>query len=238
MSLVIDRGGTSLDHIALCVPDTRKGVAEVAELTGFKPTLRDPNPDTFYWSGALPLGHDRFLEVLGPNPLYRSFNPFIETVKRLDRPRPLFWYVATGDFVAFEKAAADAGAPVERVVEQEARYEDLHISFKRGIIGPGFLSVCPNVIEWRARTSLLSEQPGPVYQGLDLWHPEADRLNSVFSTLGIEQKVQAGEHYMKLRLGTPKGDVSFEGEGLQIRGAGMWLQFAALYARWLLHRTG
>ena len=101
MKLVLNRGGTPLDHVALGVPDTERGVAEISRLTGFTPTLTEPEPNQFYWSGALPLGSGRFLEILGPNPAFRGFNPFIEIVKRLDKPRPLFWYVATNDFGAF-----------------------------------------------------------------------------------------------------------------------------------------
>ena len=232
-SLVIDRGGTCLDHVAIGVPDTRRGSAELAEVLGYEPVLRDPNPDTFYWSAALPLGDLRFLEILGPNPLYKGFNPFIEIVRRLKRPQPLFWYVATEDFGAFEAAARDAGAPVERVVEHDATYDDLRISFKRGIIGPGFLSVCPNVIEWRERTSLLRDHPGPSFIGLDLSHPEASRLNTVFERLGIDQTVEKGPHQMRLKLGTPKGEVVFAGEGLQLRGLSMLPQLASTFSRWL-----
>ena len=46
-SLILDRGGTSLDHVALGVPDTKRGVLEIAERLGYEPTLTEPEPDQF-----------------------------------------------------------------------------------------------------------------------------------------------------------------------------------------------
>ena len=147
MSLVLDRGGTQLDHIALCVPDTKRGVEEIAAQIGFQPVLTDPEPSQFYWSAAVPLGSGKFLEILGPNPALKKFNPFIEVVKRLPRPTPLFWYVATDDFAAFETAAKAARAPMERVEAIEHEKQGVVTDYTRGYLGPGFLSVSPNVIE-------------------------------------------------------------------------------------------
>lgn len=235
-SLVLDRGGTPLDHVAIGVPNTERGVAEIAEQIGYQPVLGEPEPGQFYWSGALPLGAGRFLEILGPNPNYRGFNPFIEIVKRLDRPRPLFWYVATDDFDGFAKAAKTAGAPVERIQTVKHERFGTLTDYTRGIIGPGFLSVCPNVIEWRSRYEGLTDGDGPAFMGLSLAHPEADRLNSAFAALGIDQHVTKGAHRMALRLGTPNGEVEFAGEGLELRGLSAMMEMAGLFARWLVVR--
>ncbi|MEM6476796.1 MAG: VOC family protein [Pseudomonadota bacterium] len=236
MSLVVDRGGTSLDHVAIGVPDTERGVQEIAERIGFEPLLTEPEPGQFYWSGAVPLGSGKFLEILGPNPAFRKFNPFIEMVKRLDQPRPIFWYVATDDFAAFQTAAKAAGAPVERVQTVRHEKQGVLTDYTRGIIGPGFLSVSPNVIQWRSRNSNFDDSEGLTFLGLELSHPEADRLNTAFTTLGIDQKVHTGPHRMALRLGTPKGEVEFAGEGMEIRGLGAMVKLASTFARWALSR--
>ncbi|MEM1194532.1 MAG: VOC family protein [Pseudomonadota bacterium] len=233
MALVLDRGGTPLDHVAIGVPDTKAGVAQMAERLGYEPFLFDPHPQSFYWSGGLSLGKGKFLEILGPNPTYKGFNPFIELVKRLEGPRPLFWYVATDDFEAFCAAAKEAGGPVGRITQHKAQHEGATTDFIRGIIGPGFLSVCPNVIQWRERMGQFDEGPGPEFLGLELAHPEADRINAVFARLGIDQHVDVGAHFMRLRLGTPKGEVEFAGEGMEFRGFGALITMAGLFARWL-----
>ncbi|MEO0688961.1 MAG: VOC family protein [Pseudomonadota bacterium] len=237
MSLVLDRGGTQLDHIALCVPDTRRGVEEIAAQIGFQPVLTDPEPSQFYWSAAVPLGSGKFFEILGPNPAFKKFNPFIEVVRRLERPTPLFWYVATDDFAAFEAAANEAGAPIERVETVTYEKQGVVTDYTRGYLGPGFLSVSPNVIEWRSRYSKLDDGEGPTFLGLELSHPEADRLNNTFEKLGIHQHVATGPHRMILRLGTPNGEVAYEGEGLEFRGLRALTAFMRSYGQWLMDKV-
>ncbi|MEM1052387.1 MAG: VOC family protein [Pseudomonadota bacterium] len=233
MTLVLDRGGTSLDHVAIGVADTERGVAEIAQLIGFEPHLSEPEPGQFYWSGAVPLGSGRFLEILGPNPTFKKFNPFIELVKRLESPQPLFWYVATGDFATFQKAASSTGAPVERVQTVAFERDGVKMDYTRGYLGPGFMSASPNVIQWRARSDQWDSGEGPVLLGLELSHPEADRLNTVFARLGIDQMVRTGPHRMVLRLGTPNGEVEFAGDGMEMRGLGATVKMTDMFFRWL-----
>jgi len=234
MSLVLDRGGTSLDHVAIGVPDTQRGVADFAELTGYQPVLHEPDPSVFYWSGTLAMGDGKFLEILGPNPKFKGFNPFIEMVKRLDRPQPLFWYVATDDFDAFCAASEAAGGPIERVTEHSAQYDGAPMDFVRGIIGPGFASVSPNVIQWRQRSTTMTELDGPTLVELQLSHPDAERLNALFACLGIKQEVIEGRHRISLTIGAANGQAIFEGDGIEFRGIGAILQMARLYGQWLI----
>ncbi|KWV92020.1 hypothetical protein [Erythrobacter sp. YT30] len=64
MSLVLDRGGTQLDHIALAVSDNVKSVEFVLELTGVEVTLAKRDPKDFYWSAAIPIAEQSFLEII------------------------------------------------------------------------------------------------------------------------------------------------------------------------------
>ncbi|MEO9598909.1 VOC family protein [Parasphingorhabdus sp.] len=234
MSLLVYRGGAPLDHIGIGVPDTESGVNAVARRLGYKPILQDPVPGQFYWSGTLPLGAGRFLEILGPNPIYKGFNPFIEIVKKLEQPTPLFWYIATHDFTAFTAAAKEAGARIQQVESAAHTTDGVPVDYTRAMIGPGFLSVCPNVIQWRSRYEGLHDDAGPSFLGLTLTHPEASRLNRLFKSLGIEQHVKEGPHQIAIKLGTPKGEVEFSGAGLELRGPSAMIRMANLYVRWLM----
>ena len=236
MTLVLDRGGTSMDHVAIGVPDTEKGVALVSEQLGFTPTSTEPPLDQFYWSHALSLGSGRFLEILGPNPLYRGFNPFMEMVKQLKKPCPLFWYIATDDFSAFVSKAKQIGSPVWNIQTIKRNIRGVPTDFTRGIIGPGFLSVCPNVIEWRKKHHILTDGEGPEFLGLELAHPEAIRLNRIFQDLGINQNVTPGPHRVGLKLATPKGEAEFIGDGLELRGASAVFRMTSMFFKWLLNR--
>ncbi|MEM0955159.1 MAG: VOC family protein [Pseudomonadota bacterium] len=232
MPLILERGNTQVDHVAIGVPDTVRGVEEIADRLGVTPRLVEPEPDQFYWSGSIPLGAGNFLEILGPNPAYNRFNPFIEMVKQLEQPQPLFWYVATHDFAAFQVAAKQAGTPVERVETVKHERRGIVTDYTRGYLGPGFLSVSPNVIQWRSRSEQMLEGEGVTLLSLELKHPEAERLNAAFDKLGIRQQVKTGPHKIAIKLDTPNGETSFAGDGLEVRGLGMLIKLAKLYARW------
>ena len=111
MTNIIRRShGFQLDHIGLGVPNTRDGVKWVEEKTGAKVDLHDPEPNQFYWSGSLAIGENSFLEIIGPNPNYKKFQPFGALLKTLSEPQLLFWYVAVEDFAAFQALARQSKA--------------------------------------------------------------------------------------------------------------------------------
>ncbi|MEM9730463.1 MAG: VOC family protein, partial [Myxococcota bacterium] len=231
------REGSPIDHLALCGPDTRDAVARMAELTGVTAELRDPEPDQYYWSATIPLGQSRFLEILGPNPEFRGFNPFIETVRQFDGLRPVFWYVGTRDFEAFRVASKRAGAPVERIETVTLDRDGERFDYTRGILGPGFKSARPCVIEWRERPPSVTADSQLRLTALRLADPDAASLRETFAALGIEQTVEQGPASLAVDLETPEGPITFEGPGLEFRGVGALVQMARLYVRHRLSRT-
>lgn len=139
MTNIIRRShGFQLDHIGLGVPNTEDGVKWVEEQTGAKVDLHDPEPDQFYWSGSLAIGEESFLEIIGPNPNYKKFQPFAALIKSLSEPQLLFWYIAVTDFQAFKTLARQTKSKLERVegvnIEND---EGAQASYWRGLIGPG-----------------------------------------------------------------------------------------------------
>ena len=228
------RAGRPIDHIALCGSDTRQAAKYVETITGVTPQLPDPKPGQFYWSAIVSLGEGRFLEILGPNPEYRGFNPLIETVRRFDSIRPVFWYVGTDDFEAFSNASKKAGAPVEKV--RRVTYESASVTFDytSGIVGPGFRSARPCVIQWRKRPPYVGDEEVLKLRALRLFDPKADRLRRLFDTLGIDQQVDVGPAMIAVDLDTPNGPVTFEGPGFSVEGLGGLWRLIELYLRYSL----
>ncbi|WP_299328854.1 VOC family protein [Parasphingopyxis sp.] len=236
--LIHVRDGSPLDHLALCCPDTRAGIAKVAEITGVTPELGDPEPGQFYWSGGIPLGQGRFLEILGPNPNFRGFNPFMETIRSFDELRPAFWYVGTRDFAAFREAAKAAGAPVQRIETIRYERDGNRVDYQRGILGPGFKGTRPCVIQWNQRPPQMNAPAALTLRSLRLSDPDAVELRSLFATLGIDQPVAQGPAHIAIDLDTPNGPVSFEGPALAFEGIGAMAKMASLYLRHLFRRAG
>ncbi|MEQ3746128.1 MAG: VOC family protein [Henriciella sp.] len=234
MTNIIRRShGFQLDHIGLGVPNTEDGVKWVEEQTGAKVDLHDPEPDQFYWSGSLAIGEESFLEIIGPNPNYKKFQPFAALIKSLSEPQLLFWYIAVTDFQAFKTLARQTKSKLERVegvnIEND---EGAQASYWRGLIGPGFLSERPNVIEWLKRPHRES-QDTPVCKLTDfrLANPHADQINDVFGKLGIDVPVSKGASSIGMTIDTPNGPWSLKNEGVRWTMPGMLLEMAELWWR-------
>lgn len=234
MTNIIRRShGLQLDHVGLGVPNTEAGVKWVEEKTGAKVDLHDPEPGQFYWSGSLAIGEHSFLEIIGPNPDYEKFQPFAALMKTLSDPQLLFWYVAVKDFAAFQALARKAKAKLERVEAVNVEGGDAaQASYWRGLIGPGFLSERPNVIQWLKRPNRESEET-PVCKLTDfrLSNPQADKINNVFEKLGIDVPVAKGASSIGVTIDTPNGPWSIENRGVRWTMPGMLVNVAGLWWR-------
>ena len=225
--------GFALDHIALGVPDMQRALEQIARDTGAEPYATEPEPGQWYWSGALALGPDAFLEILGPNPQHRGFQPVKELISSYSSPRLLFWYVATDDFGRFTERVEAAGAPMERVERVDFERDGVRTDYTRGVIGPGFVTQRPCVIEWRSHEERIGVDRRCQLTCLRLRHPEAAAMNELFARVGIDQAVEEGPSWIALELATPKGRVVYENEGESFVGAGSLWRMARLYLRYL-----
>ena len=211
---VLTRGhGFPVDHIALAVPDTEGGVRYVEQLTGVTPTLTRRDKQDFYWSAALAIGADSFLEVIGPNPDHRGIHPLKSFMAGLNEPTLLFWYVATDDFEAFSRRAAAAGVPLEHIVTVSPETSANKSDYTRAVVGSGFVSQQPGVIEWRRQSVGQSTDIECRLTGFSLSLPEPDDLNAVFASLDIDVTVKRGPSRIGLTLETPKGEIVIENPG-------------------------
>ncbi|MEM9763328.1 MAG: VOC family protein [Pseudomonadota bacterium] len=212
--------GFQVDHIGLGVPDTAEGVAWVREQTGASVWLREPRPDQWYWSGALPIGEKSFLEIIGPNPDWRRFHPFKAVLGELTAPTLLFWYVAVDDFERFSRRALKGGIAIENVeaVNVDGR-ASARAGYRRGYVGPGFMTERPNVIEW-VRHPILGgegEQAGQCrLVGFSLTNPKAEQLNRAFAHLGIDVRVAEGPSCIAVEIDTPRGQWRIENAGISL----------------------
>ena len=232
--LIIRRShGFQLDHVGLGVPDTEAGVKLIEEQTGASVDLHDPEPWQWYRSGSLSIGVESSLVFIGPNPYYKHLQPVASLLKTLPEPQLLFWYIAVTDFAAFKALAKSHKAKLERVegVNIDAG-ESAHASYWRGLVGPGFMSERPNVIEWIKRPNREStEAPACQLTEFRLANPKAKQINAVFQKLGIETEVQTGPSSIASTSNTPKGALSFENSGIEWTMPGMLFEFIRLRRR-------
>ncbi|MEM8958515.1 MAG: VOC family protein [Pseudomonadota bacterium] len=234
--LIASTGPIVFDHVVLGTRDTADGAAQVAELCGTEPIMTEPEPGQWYHSAALPLGGGAMLEILGPNTDHQGFRFFKSILARYDRPEPVFWHLGTADFDAFCAVAKAAGAPVERIEHLNSNTPHGRRTYTRGILGPGFRTVRPCVIEWTARPKRPGLEADPVcsIKAFKLTSPKAAEINKAFQALGVDLTVENGTDRLSLVLWTPRGEVTFAGPGLVFEGAAALFQIAAMRLRQLL----
>jgi catechol 2,3-dioxygenase-like lactoylglutathione lyase family enzyme len=233
-SLINNPNGYYVDHIAIAVDDTKKGVEWITELTGVRPTLDDPEPGQFYWSGVLAIGKDSFLEIIGPNPNHKGFHPFKQILKEYKVPKLAFWYVSTNKFDEVQKLVESNGFKIENVVKVAYKRDGNDIDYKRAGIGPGFRSEIPNLIQWNKRSKVFEFKKKCFFKSLELVSPESERLNKLFEILDITMRARNGKPSMKLKIGTPKGELVLEGGGFEFVGIKAIFKMIRLYFKYLL----
>ncbi|MEO0881673.1 MAG: VOC family protein [Pseudomonadota bacterium] len=228
--------GSQVDHIGLGVPDTKAGVEWLEEKMGADVYIGDPEPDQWYWSGSVSIGGPSFLEVIGPNPEHKGFQPFKTYLKDLDGPALLFWYVAVDNFSALRNFMKGERIPLQQV--QEINIDAANPEqpgYSRGFVGPGFLSQRPNVIEWRHRPERIVGEGTCTLKEFRLSHPKADNLNTVFGRLGIDVPVSIGPSSLGVTIDTPNGDFVLDSPGMAWTGFRMLPTIGSL---WLKHLSG
>ena len=228
--------GFPIDHIAIAAPDTEAAVDWFRDKIGAEPFITEPEPGQWYWSAALAVGDDSFVELLGPNPAHKGFNPIKQIISAFDDPQLLFWYVATDNFDAFASRAAAAGAALERIESVYHERNGHRIAYKRGILGPGFESQRACVIEWFHPGEYGGKDQRARIAGFELSHPKADAMNAVYRQLGIDITVAKGPSMMGLTLEGPNGTVEIKNPGQSFSGIPALMRMAGLYVGYLLKR--
>ncbi|MEM1171307.1 MAG: VOC family protein [Cyanobacteria bacterium P01_H01_bin.35] len=232
-SIINFDNGHCVDHIAVGVKDTEEGVEWITELTGVKPSLVEPEPDQWYWSAALNLGKNCFLEIIGPNQNHKGFQPIKQMLKDFEVPSLFFWYIGTHNFELAKSIIEKYDFRLERIEDISYKRDDDIIDYKRAIIGRGFNSERPCIIQWNSRPKRLDAVKECSFKSLALSFPNPKNLNDLFSELQIDLQVKEGDAQMILTFDSPKGEIVLKGGGFEFSGLRAIPKMARLYTKYL-----
>ena len=213
--------GFALDHIALAVNDTERGIAHVEALTGVRPNVEPPRREDWYWSASLSIGADSYLEIIGPNPTYRGLHPFRALLRRFEEPQLLFWYVATDDLDAFAKKLENAGVDMGDAEHSGSSSQPERPEFIQATIGDGLMTQRPYVIQWMKRPPMPATDSGCTLTAFELSHPRPAPLNEMFRAMGVDMTVQQGPGRVSISLDTPNGAVTMANPGYRLSSISM-----------------
>jgi len=202
-----------LDHLAITAPELGAGIEHVRRGLGVLPQAGGEHPVMGTHNALLKLGEACYLEVIAPNPA--AVKPQRPRWFELDRqtpqtlPRLATWVVRTDDI---GRAQAGASEPLGEIV-----------SLSRGSLrwlitvpADGSLplgGVAPALIEWHTDRHVASglQEAGCSLAGLELFHPDAARVQRLLRSLALEGDVAVHAlppretPYLAARIRTPAG---------------------------------
>lgn len=212
MTSVSGRVPAQFDHLILGAPDLETAVRDLETRLGVKTNPGGSHPGRGTRNAILPLGDDRYLEILAPDPDQPEPEaPRWFRVDRLDAPRIVAW-VAKGTRLAEFHAAAESEGVVLGKVQSGGRRntEGVYLSWEATdpdrILGDG---IVPFFIDWKETPHPgRSGTYGVTLTGFRAEHPDPAAVTAVLKKLNLDLEVVPGDRPTLLAVfRTPGGTV-------------------------------
>ncbi len=203
----------ALDHIVYAAPDLAAGTAAVEALVGMAAAPGGPHPGVGTRNTLMSLGDDVYLEIIAPDPEQSdppNGRPF--GIDKMNGGRLITFAVHASDgetihdVTAAMSACGEDPGPVSAMSRVKPDGEEIHWSLTTSA-GPGLV---PFVINWGDTTHPATVTPtGCTLVSLAGTHPDPDHINALYSAIGIEVAVTAGDAAsLEATLDTPNGRVT------------------------------
>ena len=202
----------NFDHLILGTPDLEATVRDLEEKLGVTANPGGSHPGRGTRNAILPLGEDRYLEILAPDPNQpEPEEPRWFHVDRLERARPVAWVAKGTDLARFHARAESKGVVLGKVQSGGRRNtEGVFLSWEatdpNRILGEG---VVPFFIDWKDTPHPgRAETPQVSLSGFRGEHPDPETVLAVLRTLGLDLEVARGERPALIaEFRTPRGTV-------------------------------
>lgn len=201
----------ALDHLLYATPDVDATVAALEARLGVPFAPGGSHPGWGTRNRILPLGRDRYLEVIGPDEAQpEAAGARILDVDRLDSPRMAWWAVrpflmpltcgefetagyVPGEVVEGRRKLPSGDTLVWQITDPRVRLED---------------GLLPLVIDWEGAAHPGADASGVELADVRLEHPEHARLTATFRDLGLPAVHPGEAPALIVTLDTPNGVVT------------------------------
>lgn len=202
-----------IDHLTVTAPTLEAGAAFVRRTLGVAPQAGGEHPRMGTHNLLLRLGDSLFLEVISPNPgapapaRPRWFA--LDTLQPDSAPALAAWVARTAGIGATASACSEALGNIEPMSRGA-------LDWLITISSDGALplnGVAPLLIEWQTdvHPAAKLEEHGLSLAGLELFHPEPERISRLLLSIGLEGPFSvsplSGERhpYLVAHIDTPQG---------------------------------
>ena len=201
-----------VDHLVYATPDLVVGIAQVERLLGVKAIPGGQHPGGGTRNALIGLGENTYLEIIGPDPEQPTpARPRRFGIDDLKTARLATWAAKGTDLQGIVQNAKSHGLDLGQVQSGSRRRPDGVLLSWRLTVSPALTEggVVPFFINWGETQHPATGLPkGCVLVALRAEHPDAKRVHTELSALGLNVRVDAGSvPALIATIRTPNGDV-------------------------------
>lgn len=201
-----------VDHLVYATPDLKGGVAEIEKLLGISPTPGGRHPSFGTRNALLALGDRCYLEIIGPDPESdRPELPDVFGIADLTHSRLMTWAANSKNLELLSGMKVGDGRRIgELSAGSRQTPQGVLLSWRftdpLSVVADG---VVPFFIDWGSTP----HPAGAAAQGARLLklraeHPDADTVNRILETLGLDLRVDPGSKAKLIAsIRCPNGEV-------------------------------
>ena len=189
-----DRLLAAVDHLVYATPDLQLGINRIEALLGVRASPGGQHPGRGTRNALLSLGPGAYLEIIGPDPEQAApSQPRPFGIDDLKEPELVTWAAKGKGLEQLARDAARGGVMLGEVISGSRRRTDgVMLSWRytdpRTVVAGG---IVPFFIDWGTSPHpALSAAPGVSLVALRAEHPDAQRVHTALSRLGIDLAVQ------------------------------------------------
>ena len=201
-----------MDHLVFGVSDLQHGIDLIEQRTGVRARFGGRHQGRGTHNALMGLGERQYLEIIAPDPEQAGTLPtMFPHLANLTEPQFIAWAVAVDDIEAIASKARAAHYQLREPVNgSRMRPDGKMLTWRSLVIAAPAIPLVPFFIQWGRDTPHPSQDapPGCKLTSLAIEHPEADRIQAMLQTLGVDVKVVPGAHpRLRAQLQTPAGAV-------------------------------
>jgi hypothetical protein len=206
---------SKLDHFLVGVPDLEEAAKWFSMLCGVTPTFGGVHPKLGTANYLVSLGRGCYLELIGaiPGEQSRGLGKGLSEFKAPE----LFWFAArSGELSGHANALKDLGmVPAGPFAGKRRSTKGTELTWDILEIGQHSFGGClPFMIDWKNTPHpSATVQPTVSFGSFNVTHPQAQQLQVIYRTSGLDVTIRTGDPRLELTLDTKLGSIVLAGTG-------------------------
>jgi hypothetical protein len=203
---------SGIDHLVYATPNLATGIQQIESLLGVRAVPGGQHPGGGTRNALVGLGEDTYLEIIGPDPDQpKPLRPRRFGIDELKTSRLVTWAAKSSDLESMVEKAKRNGLDLGQVQAGSRRRPDGELLSWRLTVSPALTAdgIVPFFIDWGKTSHPANGLPkGCSLVALRGEHPDAKRIQTGLSALGVNLRVDTGSvPALIATIRTPKGNV-------------------------------